>query len=741
MSFFTQPSAQSSAKPPAQLFTKPPAKVSARFFAKGFARFAKAFPKLAGLCILMELALPLPCALAGDFPEISADEPLVFDEGKKALKARGRATLKYKDHFLGADELYLFEETGLALAEGSVYINTPGFRALADTGRYDLHHKSLEASPVALGNPPFYMTAPKLHSQGNTVHLEDSTLYMGTPDPFCINLHSRYLDGVPGQRMVGKHNFLAIGKFPIFYIPKLVIKDYPFEFTQEYGTGTLGTHFKTETAYRPADSKLKRLGLLLDGYDTSGIFAGPTYDFASEPGGGKLEHSLRAGHLYDRRTSRGKDFLGRNIPKSRFMSEFRGKYAAQKRFKVITKFSYWTDPEILRQTRPQLYSSNQAPDSFMEAVYLGNDYSLSAFTRVKPNSFLLVQQRLPELQFHSFPKRIGKSTVYQEAKFGLGNIFEKKLTDNPTRHVYRLDGYYGLSKPIPLDTWISIVPQAGLRVIHYGSCSSKDPGNPQEQTSTWVGGEVGLDIELKAYNEWAYENPVWEIQRLRHICKPVFQYRMLPVRTHGNPDLASIDRTLITNHLDPLEIVDQRKVETEDSRHILRLGLNNLLQTRSGEYGSKTLSDLYVFQDLRLKPQPGKRAWADTHLKFSFTPAYWLSFSLYDRLDPYRFNTQECNASCTIKNVNEWSFTLGSHYYKGSSLQYSASFVYNFTSRHTALVSLSIDQHFERAPTQTYQFKTRLGHNWDLLYTIGFRKHTKLDKKESYTVVFQWHPI
>lgn len=704
-----------------------------------FQKSAKYFAILAHFLAVLSLGFSL--ALAGDFPEISADEPLVFDEGRKALKARGQATLKYKDHFLGADELYLFEETGLALGIGKVYINTPGFRALADKGQYDLQNDRLEASSIYLGKPPFYMTAPTLRSQGSIMHLEDSTLYMGTPDPFCLNIHSRYLDGVPGEKMVGKHNFLAIGKFPIFYLPKLVIKDYPLEFRQEYGTGILGTHFRTETAYKPTDSKLKRLGLYLDGYDTSGIFAGPMYDFYSEPGGGRLEHSLRAGHLYDRRPNRGQDFLGRNIPKSRFMNEFRGKYSAQKRFKVITKLSYWSDPEILRQTRPQLYSSNQAPDSFLEAVYLGNNYSLSAFTRVKPNNFLLVQQRLPELQFHSFPQRIGRSKVYQEAKLGLGNIFEKKRVDNPTRHVYRLDAYYGLSKPIPLDTWITLVPQAGLRIIHYGSSSSKDPGNPQEQTCTWVGGELGLDMELKAYNEWAYENPVWEIQHLRHICKPVFQYRILPVRTHGNADLARIDRTLIETHLDPLEIVDQRKIETKQSRHILRLGLNNLLQTKSGDHGARTLSELNIFQDLRLSPQEGKRAWADTHLKFSFTPAYWLSFNLYNRLDPYRFNTQECTTSLTVQNVNEWSFTLASNYHKGKSLQYTASLTYHFTSRHTALLSFSIDQHFERSPSQTYQFKTRLGHNWDLLYTLDFKKHTKLENKESYTVVLQWHPL
>lgn len=684
----------------------------------------------------------IPTVQCGDFPEISADEPLVFDDANKALVAKGKATLKYKDYFLGAQELYLFEESGLAIAEKDVYFNTSQFRGLADKGTYHLQSEKLEASPVYLGQPPYYLTAPSMESQGKTLHLEDSTLYLGTPDRFCFNIHSRYLDGVPGEKMVGKHNFFAIGKFPIFYLPKIVIKDYPLEFSQEYGTGTLGTHLRTETAYRPAESKLKRLGFYLDGYDTSGIFAGPIYDFYSEPGKGRLEHSLRAGHLYDRRSDRGKDFLGRNIPKSRYMAEFRSKYSVGKRFKVITKLSYRSDPEIVRQTRPELHSSNQAPDNFVEGVYLGDNYALSAFTRVKPNSFLVVQQRLPELSFHYFPSRIGRSKVYQEAKLGVANIFEKKLIENPTQHVHRFDTYYGLSKPIRLDDWITIVPQAGVRILHYRNAKTDDKPAAAGQSATWVSGEIGLDIELKTYGECAYENALWDIDHLRHICKPVLQYRIIPSRLHGNPELASIDRTLIATQLDPLEIVDQRKINTDKGNHVLRLGLNNLLQTRTkSSYGAKSLSELDVFQDLRLSQKPGQRAWADTHLKFAIRPAYWISFSVYDRLDPYRFNTQECTTAFTIKNVNEWSFTLGSNYYKGRSMQYTASLTYNFTSRHTALVSLSIDQHFERAPIQTYQFKTRLGYNWDLLYTVAFRKHTKLDNKESYTVLLKWHPI
>lgn len=698
----------------------------------------KAFPILLGLAL--GLFTYMQGSRASEFPEISADEPLVFDDANKVLVAKGKATLKYKDNFLGAEELYLYEQSGLAIAKQNVYFNSPQFRGLADEGTYDLKTKSLKASPVYLGQPPYYLTAPKLESQDNTLHLEHSTLYMGTPDPFCFNIHSRHLDGMPGERMVGKHNFFAIGKFPIFYLPKVVIKEYPLEFSQEYGSGTLGTHWRTETAYRPAESNLKRLGLYLDGYDTSGIFAGPIYDYEAQGTKARLEHSLRSGHLYDRRSSRGQDFLGRNIPKSRYMAEFRSKYTYGKRFKAITKLSYRSDPEIVRQTRPQLHSSNQAPDSFMEGVYLGNNYALSAFTRVKPNSFLVVQQRLPELAFHYFPSRIGRSTVYQEAKLGLANIFEKKLLTNPTQHVHRLDAYYGLSKPIPLDDWITIVPQAGLRVLHYRPHS--DGTSYTSQNATWVSGEIGLDIELKAYGQCDYQNPLWEIDGLRHICKPVLQYRIIPSRLHGDPTLASVDRTLISTHLDPLEIVDQRKINTDTGKHVLRLGLNNLIQTKTASsYGSKSLTELDVFQDLRLSPKPGERAWADTHLKFAFRPAYWITFSIYDRLDPYRFNTQECTTSCTIKNVNEWSFSLGSNYYKGKNLQYTASLVYNFTSRHSALISLSIDQHFERAPTQTYQLKTRLGYNWDVLYTIAFKKHTKLDNKESYTILLRWHPL
>ena len=70
---------------------------------------------------------------------------------------------------------------------------------------------------------------------------------------------------------------------------------------------------------------------------------------------------------------------------------------------LAAQFNWWKDSEVVRDFRPRAFFPVQEPDSFVEAVYGGENYFVSAFARVQPNRFHRVQERLPELRFDLLP--------------------------------------------------------------------------------------------------------------------------------------------------------------------------------------------------------------------------------------------------------------------------------------------------------------------------------------------------
>ena len=84
---------------------------------------------------------------------------------------------------------------------------------------------------------------------------------------------------------------------------------------------------------------------------------------------------------------------------------------AGEHFTLDGEFNYWSESEILRDFRPRAFFPVQAPDTFVEANYTGQNYFLSLFARFQPNSFQRVQERLPELRFDLLPLTVGNGFV------------------------------------------------------------------------------------------------------------------------------------------------------------------------------------------------------------------------------------------------------------------------------------------------------------------------------------------
>lgn len=103
------------------------------------------------------LLLGLVGELVASLPELSAIEPLEFDEASQRLVARGDAELLLGRARLRADRITFFREYGLADAEGSVVGQRDGLRVLADRIAFDTNDQVISAQNFRTGIYPIYV--------------------------------------------------------------------------------------------------------------------------------------------------------------------------------------------------------------------------------------------------------------------------------------------------------------------------------------------------------------------------------------------------------------------------------------------------------------------------------------------------------------------------------------------------------------------------------------------------------
>ena len=154
---------------------------------------------------------------------------------------------------------------------------------------------------------------------------------------------------------------------------------------------------------------------------------------------------------------------------------------------------------------------------------------------------------------------------------------------------FRLDNVNFLYYPLRFD-WLTIVPRAGFRMTAYSRTSKTKvreedllnlfrAASPESvfpfpvtnyddkgDSKVRFAGELGVEASTKIHNTWQDVKSTWLVlDGLRHVMQPYVNYTFIPKPT--------VDR-------DRLYYFDD--IDRIDEQHFVRLGVNNRLQTRSG---------------------------------------------------------------------------------------------------------------------------------------------------------------
>lgn len=618
---------------------------------------------------------------------------------------------------LTADEIRYNFITNVATATGNVTLTRGPQRLLADKLVYQRRDASFSAESIRVGSYPFYVAGATASGNADELNISTATVTFREPGRWQPTVRSSRILYAPDRNLRSEETRFGLGRSQPLPLPR--VEQNLNEPLISYFTAT-GGYRRFLGAYVEAGLRVPvapgvKVGADVGLYTARGLMAGPSASYVGENNGRDLRGLFRSGYIRDS-GDKLTDILGRPVPQDRGYIEWQHSQRFTENLTLVAHLNAWRDSEVIRDFRPKSFFPVQAPDNFLEALYTGHNYAVSLFTRLQPNSFESVQERLPELRYDLFPAAIGHG-IYQRAQASVVSLRERPPgAVAPRLASDRADAYYALTRPFTPREWLTVAPTAGTRVTHY----SNTVGAPAPGGYTRVLGEVGVDAELRASATYSYKNPQWKIDGLRHLVTPKLSYRYIPQGDLGRRFIPAIDRREpLNSYLRPLGLGDQRSIDDLRATNTLRLGLNNTLQTRDATYGSR---DLLIFNnavDFRFRRQTGERDFSAVHTEIALMPAPWIQFDLYESFTPQTGTLQELNSGITLRDGDSWSLRFATNFLRRESEDYRIEGRIHLNEAYDALARFQYDARENRLNEQAYGLVQNLDNTWLIEYVVS----------------------
>ncbi|MGB0460530.1 MAG: LPS-assembly protein LptD [Opitutales bacterium] len=680
----------------------------------------------------------LPVALLATLPELSSIDPIEYDEAAQRLVARGDARLKLETTEVSADQITYYQEYGLADAFGDAAIMSEGYRIIGDRISYDANDRVFTVQEPRTGAWPLYAKGQEAGGTAENISLENARIYYTEPGFFTPNIKARsvrFEESEARKHLQIKGATFQIGRIPFFYLPTFTyyVTEAPFYLDVDAGSNsTLGTYLQT-TSLIPITPSL-RLGANLDYYTKRGALIGPAAQYVYDDGNQRMVGVFSSGFIEDQGRT-GRDVNHNPIDSSRSFIEWRHHHHIGERTTIQTNLSYRSDSEVMRDFREDIFNDDQRPDSFAEAVYAGDNFLLSTFTRFNPADYQRVQERLPEFRFDYLPTPLGQLGAYQQGAVSYARIRDDynavPIPSNATttyRSYDRFDLSYQLLRPVRLNDWLTLTPLAAARFSHYMNQEvESNPATNPENSASLARFAIGFDLAAQAQATYATRNSIWGIQGLRHTLRPTLKYRYF-TKPDDQSDAVQIERRANDLKRPTLDLTELRDLDDLAETHLVRLGLENRFQTRAEGYGSRTLAALNFYQDILLEreqlkydntqPDTLHASWVELIVQ----PAPWLKFDLAARIATGQMSLEELRSRTTLLSGDAWSLSLSTDLLLDQIDQYRLFYMHRLSENQSFIANTRFN-----ADTGTFDYTSigllaHLGSAWELLYGITLRK-------------------
>ena len=570
---------------------------------------------------------------------------------------------------MSANRGSLNKETGEIIADGNVRIQQDDQIWTGEHVLYNFTNHQMSTAEFRMGRPPVFAVGRGLRGDITNNVYYATNAFVTTDDfsepGFRIRAsHIRLIPPIPGRsapgRIVARNATLWLGDVPVFYFPyysrNLGDRANNFNFTPGYGSLYGGFLLSDYTWFLndPVDGKLH-----LDYRSKHGVGLGPDFNFHLGRWG---EAQFRYYYLPD--DEPGTNIAGVALPENRQRIHFSYQATPWTDLNVKALVRYESDSDIVKTFHQGEYRENPQPDTFVEVNKAWSNFSLDVLTQPRVNNFLETVERLPDVKLTGFRQQIGVTPLYYESESSVG--YYRRLfveTNNvPTGLDYeaaRADTYHQITLPKTLFGWLNLTPRVGGRFTYYSE--AQGPSATTAETYRGVF-NTGLEISFKAARVWPeLQSKVLDLDGVRHIVQPTANYVYVPKPNHTPAELPMFDYELPSLRQLPVTYPDYNAIDSIDSQNVVRLGINNKLQTkRDGKVEDFLKWELVT--DWRLDPGTNQGTFGDLYSDLTFKPRSWLRLESQTRYDLDGGSFRMLLHTVTFEPNNVWSWTVG-HFY------------------------------------------------------------------------------
>lgn len=671
--------------------------------------------------LLLALALLASMARAADAPpvpryiEIFGQRTEIDTDTQIAILTGGVRAVA-PPYTITADEARYDNRTGVAVITGNVVLTWESYRLLADRLEYRNASRTFTTGSVRFGSYPYYVEGSSAEGSDAEIAINDAVVTLGEPGPFAPTWAAGRLTINRTEETISASS-MRVGVGPRFGIR---VPQINYRFDQELvadlsvSSGyrdTLGAYLDIGTRL-PVGPSLQ-LGANVGIFTDRGFLFGPSASYSAAQSAAALSGEFNSGFINDH-GDKLFDIVGKPVPENRGYITWNHRQEISDQLSLAATATYWSDSEVVRDFDSDTFFAVQQPDSFVSALHTGRNHHLGVFARIQANDFHEAQERLPEFTFDLLPHDIGHG-LYEQFHASLSRLRDDPVGAGPVLHSDRLDIYYGLRRPITAGDWLAVTPVAGGRFTRYENTSGASaPGGYAR-----VVGELGVDAEMRIAGVFDYENPVWRINGLRHLLTPRIGYRYIPDADRGRDRIPMIDRRAFETYLPPIGLDATRNIDDLDATHVVRLGIDNALQTRDPAYGSRNLVAFNTAADFRIERSPGQPDVSEIHSELVLTPAPWLRWTVYESFVPQNFTLRQLNTSLALVDGDAWSLRFLNHYLRRDTEKYGIEADRRFNEIFTVQARARFDARRDRLNELGLTLRQNVANTWDLEYSVA----------------------
>jgi lipopolysaccharide assembly outer membrane protein LptD (OstA) len=645
-------------------------------------------------------------------------------------------TIKYSGSngivVLSADSASANKKTGEVVADGNVRIQRDDQVWVGQHINYNYKTHQMVAEQFRMGKPPVFAAGRGLHGdQTNKVYYATNAFF--TTDDVsnpAYRIRARHIKIIPGKRIEAYQAVLYAGDVPIFYFPyysrNLGENANNFNFIpgyrSSYGAFILGSYIWYLNPELNAN-------LHLDYRGKRGPGVGPDFNYNFGRWG---EGTLKYYYTHDKDPETN-SVLDAPVFENRQRVWFSYLANPFTNLEARALVRYQSDIGVIHDFYPGEYEQDPQPNTLIEVDKFWKNFSLNTLVEPRIDPFYDTVERLPDVQLSGFRQQLGPLPFYYESESSVGyydRLFAQTnapnppggLTSAPGFQASRADTFQQITMPETLFGWLNITPRIGARLTYYSQASG--PGATTDEAFRQFF-NTGAEVTFKVSRLWSgVHSKALELDGLRHIVAPSANYVYISQPNYTPNQLPQFDYQLPSLEIMPIEFPEYNSIDSINGQNVLRLGLQNKLQTKRKGQVQDFLS-WQLFSDWRLQPAPGQTTFSDVYSTLTLRPRSWITFESMTQYNPNTNQLDLAFYNVTFQPNDVWSWSIGQYYLRSN------------TNAVTPTTAVGPGYNLPVGPGNnliTSRFFFRLNENWGFRATHSYNLLNDTLQQQYYTI-------